>query len=158
VDWQLTKGDLRIDWGLPQKIADIILCTEVVEHLSDPPMGFQDSFERIGLQNFLKLCHQTLKPGGMLFITTPNSTSIIHLKNILAGYTPWYYKLHVREYSKRELVSLLEDARFYITKIKTVHCLTSHTEEDYTPIYFTLLQHQYETSDRGDDIFIVAQK
>ena len=158
VKWLLTQGDLRYDWGLVEHTADIILATEVIEHLADPPQGFQESFEMLGLKNFLKLSHQILKPNGMLFMTTPNSSSIVILKSILNGFAPRFFVRHVYEYCLPELIPLLQNHGFSIVKAKTIHCLTAHYREDYTPVYNMLLQHQYETRDRGDDIFIVAQK
>lgn len=158
VEWRLTHGDLRVEWGLEEQSADVILCTEVVEHLSDLPEGYQDSFEMTGFNSFLKICYQTLKPGGVLFLTTPNSTSVLHLQSILAGYAPWFFKKHIREYSIQELVYILKEMGFLIENIKSIHCLTAHSKMDYSPIFQMLLEHNYETLNRGDDIFVVVKK
>jgi SAM-dependent methyltransferase len=50
------------DAVIPQATADVVLCTEIVEHL--------DYSVAIRL---LRLCRRSMKPGGLLILTTPNA-------------------------------------------------------------------------------------
>jgi SAM-dependent methyltransferase len=55
--------DHRLESGLPATPpADIVLCTEIIEHLD-----YSDTLR------LLRSCRELLKPGGVLFVTTPNA-------------------------------------------------------------------------------------
>jgi len=56
-----------------------------------------------------------LKHGGILILTTPNIASLFRRLRLLLGIQPTYH-YHVREYTMREVVSLLREAGFEITK------------------------------------------
>ena len=91
----------------------VVLC-EVIEHLVEDPYG-------VILK--LKAC---LKPGGLFILSTPNVASLIRVNNLLHGeniYHPYsgfgIYDRHNREYTSKELVSLLEHAGFKIIEKKT---------------------------------------
>jgi len=158
VSWSNTQGDLRYNWGYPDEYADLIVCMEVLEHVSDFPDGYQDSFLKTGLRAMLKEVYRVLKPQGCFFITTPNAASIVQLSSILAGYSPWFYQLHVREYSLNELVPEIEEAGFKIAKLQTIQCLTYDTKNDYSKVFRLLVEGNFEARNRGDDIFIIAKK
>jgi SAM-dependent methyltransferase len=78
VKWKNTEGDLRYPWGETSQSAELIVCTELLEHVSDLPEGISDSFRKTGMIALLKECFRVLKPGGFLLVTTPNAGSIIH--------------------------------------------------------------------------------
>jgi SAM-dependent methyltransferase len=61
------------------KSFDVVLCFQVIEHIEDD-------------HGLLKEIHRVLKPGGVLFLTTPNRT-------LSLSRNPW----HVREYTASEL-------------------------------------------------------
>lgn len=158
VRWQNVKTDLRLPWGkIANQSVDLLVCTEVLEHLSDLPEGFQDSFKKTGLIATLKECYRVLKPGGHLFITTPNASSVVQMINILTGGAPWFYSLHVREYTVDELITELKSIGFEVEHWRTVHCLTVDQDTDYSPIFQMLLNYHLPTSNRGDDIFLIAR-
>jgi ubiquinone/menaquinone biosynthesis C-methylase UbiE len=103
---------------------DILICTEVIEHLLD-------------VQQALGELHRILKPGGVLYLTTPNKagTGLFYgpLKYLstrlglsLKEHRPVYkrtqeaeqmygMKSHVREFLPRELEDLLNDGGFCIS-------------------------------------------
>lgn len=51
-------GDIEDLEPVPSGSVDVILCSEVLEHVSHPPAA-------------LRACHRVLKPGGTLIVTTP---------------------------------------------------------------------------------------
>ena len=157
-EWVNTKCDLRYDWEIEENFADLIVATEVIEHLSDIPEGFQDAFRKTGLINFLNEAHRVLKQNALLFITTPNAASVLQLAALLNGYSPWFFDLHIHEYTIQELKQILENCGFVIEKAITIHCLTTHRKDDFTFLFNVLLKNNFEVSDRGDDIFLVARK
>jgi predicted SAM-dependent methyltransferase len=159
--WHNTENDLRDRWEFSDDFADVIVSTEVLEHLSDPPEGVQDSFQRTGLLAMLKECYRVIKPGGCLFATTPNAASVWHLESVLDGTPPWYYHLHVREYTIPELSGILGDVGFTVERCQALHCLPvdeNRAAVDHTRAFSILLEHGFDTDNRGDDIFLVARK
>jgi len=157
--WSNTSGDLRYPWSdIESESTDLIVSTEVLEHLSDQPTGIGNGFYKSGVKFALMESIRALKRGGFLFATTPNVASVIQLKNILEGSTPWFYDIHVREYTVSEIIHELKVAGFEIYRWRTVHCLTVDYNHDYTGLFQMLLEHKYDVSSRGDDIFVVARK
>ena len=81
--------------------------------------------------------NKALKHGGILILTTPNIASLFRRLRLLLGIQPTYH-YHVREYTMREVVSLLREAGFEITKAyySTVNDLTliDADPEDYLGI------------------------
>jgi hypothetical protein len=56
-----------------------------------------------------------LKRGGVLILTTPNIASLFRRLRLLLGIQPIYH-YHVREYTMREVISLLREAGFETIK------------------------------------------
>jgi len=158
VKWLNVETDLRLSWPISDQSIDLIVCTEVLEHLSDLPQGLQDSFNKTGLRATLKECYRVLKPGGYLFVTTPSAASVVQMISILNGSAPWFYSLHVREYTVDELLAELKHFSFEIELWRTVHCLTVDQATDYSPIFEMLLDYSLPTSHRGDNIFLISRK
>jgi SAM-dependent methyltransferase len=159
VQWHLTEGDLRYPWQtIASESVDLIVSMEVLEHLADLPDGINHGFFKTGLKAVINECYRVLKPGGVLFITTPNAGSITHLENALVGAIPWHYRFHNREYTIYELQDEIAQAGFTIERWKAVHCMTIDTNKDHTQTFQMLLSRPYETTNRGDDLFIVAKK
>lgn len=96
---QLSGGEYgRIDYicdilSIPVdgKSFDVILCSEVLEHLSDP-VGAIKEFSRI------------LRPGGRLILTAPLGSGI-HQEpyHYYGGYTPYWYKKFLEEAGFRNI-------------------------------------------------------
>jgi SAM-dependent methyltransferase len=84
--------------------ADCAVLTEVLEHLHYyyAPL-------------VLSKINRALKPGGVLILTTPNIASLFRRLRLLLGIQPIYH-YHVREYTMREVVSLLREAGFEVIK------------------------------------------
>ena len=61
------------EFEFPKEHFEIVLCTDVVEHL-------------FGVDSFLQNIYGTLKPGGLAIITTPNDTNaIVSIARVLKG-------------------------------------------------------------------------
>lgn len=91
---------------------DAVVASEVIEHVIDP-------------QLFLKCCSAIVKPGGSLFITTPNRTLLSWLSVIVATeYILKYMPIGTHEWNKfispEEVQRLLE---IYGLKTKLIHGL-----------------------------------
>jgi len=97
------KADIEHDL-LPFDEVDCILFTEVIEHFIE---HLKPSRVPIVLSKFYSI----LKSKGVLIITTPNAKSIGKLMKRLAG-KPVIPHIHIKEYTMKELTSLLHKAGF----------------------------------------------
>jgi 2-polyprenyl-3-methyl-5-hydroxy-6-metoxy-1,4-benzoquinol methylase len=84
--------------------ADCAVFTEVLEHIHYyyTPL-------------VLGRINKALKHGGVLILTTPNIASLFRRLRLLLGIQPTY-QYHAREYTMREVVSLLREAGFEVIK------------------------------------------
>jgi len=158
IKWLRMRGELRKKWPLKDKSVDLIVSTEVLEHISDFPKGFNDKFEGSGLRFVLKESNRILKPGGTFFISTPNANSALVIAKTALAIEPDNYRPHIREYTSKELIDVLRLAGFKVEKFKTYHCCSWGDKKDYTPVFEFLLNAHFPVEDRGDTIFIVAKK
>ncbi len=109
---------------LPDASVDFVILSEVLEHL------------RIGPVLALREIGRVLRPGGHLLVTTPNIARLINVIHLLAGQNiierlpdegadldhitdAWQ---HIREYTMRELTSLLTRSGFDVTEARHSHC------------------------------------
>jgi SAM-dependent methyltransferase len=84
--------------------ADCAVFTEVLEHLH---------YYYVPL--VLNKINRALKHGGVLILRTPNIASLFRRLRLLLGIQP-IYRYHVREYTMKEVISLLREAGFEIVK------------------------------------------
>ncbi len=158
VHWRSSNWDLRLPWPCPDNGFDIIVSMEVFEHIGYRAEDPVNDERASGLTSCLHECLRTLCPGGSMFVSTPNSASIVCLNRILRGQTGVYYAAHFREYSRFELARMFIESGFVITSLRSVHCLSIDPREDYSPLFQLLLDHEFPTEDRGDDWFAIVQK
>jgi len=156
--WSTSDWDLRLPWPTEDDSWDFVVMTEVLEHLSDPPDGFNEAFTFRGVHTCLREACRSLRPGGGLFLTTPNAASVVCLLRVLDGGPGIFYRPHNREYSGAELRNALEAAGFTIESQRAVHCLSVHEQIDFTLLFEVLQAMGAPTDDRGDDWFITARK
>jgi SAM-dependent methyltransferase len=105
---------------VPEAVADIVLCTEILEHL-DYSIGIA----------LLRCCQRALRPGGVLIITTPNAVYLGH--RVLFALGKWDFLHHMDEpkhvdqgvtghtiyYDGRRLSRLLHNLNFVNVKLAT---------------------------------------
>ncbi|MCS6955674.1 MAG: class I SAM-dependent methyltransferase [Candidatus Calescibacterium sp.] len=96
---------------------DVIMFNEVFEHLRINPIAT------------LKEINRVLKPGGILYLTTPNMYMIRNIYRFVRGWgldDPYYefnklnevgYMGHVREYARWQIVKFLSNTGFEVEKI-----------------------------------------
>lgn len=94
---------------------DLVLIRETIEHLREDPMFM------------IKESNRVLKKGGMLFVTTPNTVSWLHLFQTLQMQAPCEGPTYTvggrgnyKEYCPYELKQLLQSGGFKVTKLSTV--------------------------------------
>ena len=83
---------------------DVILSTEVIEHLYDP-------------RSFLRNAHTLLKPSGLIILTTPYHGYLKNLMLALTGKLDQHFTVlwdhgHIKFWSKKTLRSVLEETGF----------------------------------------------
>jgi SAM-dependent methyltransferase len=130
---------------------DLIICFEVLEHLEVDPMFMVQEFNRL------------LKPGGLLYLSTPNSTSARNVLKILRGYAPHFhmkyskkreYYRHNIEYAPHQLLSMMRAGGFNERKF-----WTADTFEDGVPEIITFLKNnKYDAQFRGDNMFYIGER
>ena len=84
--------------------ADCVVFTEVLEHLH---------YYHISV--ILAKINKSLRVGGYLILTTPNIASLFRRLRLLIGRQP-IYVYHVREYTMKEVISIIKEARFKVVK------------------------------------------
>lgn len=107
------------------KYFDIVIFTEVFEHLFAPPTEIMREISRI-------LCS-----GGKLIFSTPNFATLLNRIKLLIGICPmapaddqmkrgWVHGHgHIREYTMKEILSILERCNFTILKKKKIQATPS---------------------------------
>jgi 2-polyprenyl-3-methyl-5-hydroxy-6-metoxy-1,4-benzoquinol methylase len=104
-----------------QKFFDVIIFTEVIEHLRDKhPV------------NVLKMLGRHLKDDGRMVISTPNAASISKVALLMAGRSVYYpvdgfYDksndwTHIREYTKKELFEILRKSGLKVDSFRYMEC------------------------------------
>ena len=151
---QSTSNDLRKEpIPYPDNAIDNVICTEVIEHISD--VDYQQATTLDGIFYFLGEVRRVLRVGGRALISTPNSSSLWVLQQALLKNAPLMYAWHFREFTKSEMQQIVEHAGFKIV---------AHNTEfvwhlwDFSPLEGFLKASGYDLADRGDDQFIVVEK
>ena len=101
---------------------DMVECLEVVEHVTDDLL-------------FLQNIRESLVEGGLLVLSTPNSTDWVEQK-LVSDFGPgnWYH--HVRAYTPRSLATVLRKAGFKPTIVyteKTLYVMARRDEPVSNP-------------------------
>jgi SAM-dependent methyltransferase len=110
-DIEIVRQDFWADatLPLPDSMADVTTCFDVVEHLPGHPL------------RQLRELHRVLRPAGTCIIGGPNSVSLMKRLKLMSGRHPYttieawltdpFYE-HFREYSREEYMELLRRAAF----------------------------------------------
>ena len=131
----------------PDDTFDGIVLMEVLEHFTVDPMYAMGELNRI------------LRPGGFLFLTTPNVASWVSLANLINWHTPYIYGLferrhnpdrHNREYTVIEVERLAQAAGFGTVRLEAINVYPDH--DAVGPIL------GIDPYNRGDTTFLLARK
>lgn len=97
---------------LPDAVIDFLICSDVIEHLEEP-LAHLNEFYRV------------LRPGGRIFITTPNYGSLWPLLERVMDWLDLVPKMrneqHITRFRKATLESLLDAAGFVVRKSGTFY-------------------------------------
>lgn len=137
---------------------DVVLCTELFEHLGYDPM------------HCLVEIHRILKPGGHLLLSTPNACSLRAIAAILGHYHPGFFPAfmrptasgevdprHHREYAPREIEMALEDAGFVVEQLRTAP-YWSAPEPQHAWVRHLLERYELDPNLRDECTFALARK
>ena len=134
----------------PDQYFDVVLCCEVIEHLTHDPMQ--------ALANI----KQKLKPGGTIVLSTPNVARLENVSRMMAGvniYDPYSgygpYGRHNREYNVHEMNLLMNHMGFEVQKLFTADVHPNRSADYYPPERFIELLTPRKR-DLGQYIFCVA--
>jgi SAM-dependent methyltransferase len=156
-----TTSDLRYPLDVAGEKYDIVINTETVEHIKDQESTKRDEMDRFnfsGIKSLLSECHRVLLPKGKLILSTPNSVSLNVVTCALWGNPPYFYYDHVRELTPREIRDFLEKIGFNVMFLETVDCWNLLPAANKEKLIELLKEHGYPVTDRGECIFLVAEK
>ena len=163
--WNLDnyEDDLRLtDWEIGGQEYDLIICMEVLEHLTDQFIGkvgsseycfdFNAKFAYTGLRNCLREMRKALKHDGRVFISTPNVSSNINILKILDGQAPMQWVNHIREYTIDELADSFSFTGFDIVEYECIDVMTR--KWDFKHLYEMYSMLDKDSLLRGSNYFI----
>jgi len=163
-----TIFDVRIPgWSFEDNSMDLVLCMEVLEHLGDIDIPRKDGvpewdFLRNGMKTCLKECHRILKPGGALFVTTPNLNSLSCLASLAYMGPVYTWGAHVYEMGFNTAVDLVREPDFRI-----IHAATEEPyldQKDWlekqrrADAHTMLVSINAPLTNRGETTFIIGRK
>lgn len=141
----------RFSYSIDPESVDLVLCAEVIEHMSVDPMALLSEINRV------------LVIGGRVIITTPNIVSSRSILAALEHRMPYnFYAFnksgttdrHNVEYSPELLCEAVKAAGFDIEQLETVDAWSS-PDQRLEKIYSLF---GFDSSLRGDDIILTAIK
>jgi 2-polyprenyl-3-methyl-5-hydroxy-6-metoxy-1,4-benzoquinol methylase len=153
VQYTRTEFDLRDRFPYPEGAFDVVVSMEVLEHVGD--LSYAHATVLSGYKHCLAETHRVLRAGGRMFLTTPNACSYLVLERALRQEPPWVYPWHFRELTVRELAILSEEAGLHVVELRTEDVWAVQPAADVVSL---VRAGGYPTDDRGDDIFLVAEK
>jgi len=157
-----TKSDLRYSLNIQDNFFDLILCTEVIEHIKDQESDKITHLERFnysGIINMLNELKDSLCTTGHLFITTPNACSIHTLNNWVESKPLLFCYEHVREFSIDDLV---KTAKLADLKLKHYCSVASWNHPHANEKTNLLMQYAekigVDMKQRGDNVMAIFTK
>ena len=131
----------------PDNHFDVVLFTEVIEHLKEDPMHAMSEINRV------------LKPQGHLLLTTPNIASWKAIRRSLAGQHPGLFvqymshggcDRHNREYTAQEITQLMLDSGLEVVRADAI--------DVYEHVPGSEPLEGWDQQMRGDTTFCLARK
>jgi SAM-dependent methyltransferase len=112
----VTRHNIESQTSFSNEAFDFIVCLEVIEHLRRDPLFALCEMRRL------------LRPGGTLFLSTPNMNSARAIRRALEWESPMFFPsfgpppagiVHAHEFSVREIVLLMGRAGFSIEDLSS---------------------------------------
>lgn len=129
---------------------DIVIFAEIIEHLLNDPCKVLREIKRV------------LKPGGTLIVTTPNVARLENVARLIAGeniYDPYSgygpYGRHNREYTRHELVTLLQFEGFDVEEHFTAD-VHENSAVAYVDLKYLKGRLGFRKNDLGQYLFLKA--
>jgi 2-polyprenyl-3-methyl-5-hydroxy-6-metoxy-1,4-benzoquinol methylase len=161
--WQVhaTTHDLRGPQRLPAGFCDLVLCTEIVEHIKDVDsdrITDLQAFNYSGVENMLRELAGVMRPAGSLVVTTPNAVSWHTLHKWLHGELPLFEPLHVREFTPALLGEVAARCGLAIASMQVIDSWPLASEIDFAACRSLVQQNpRYAQVPRGDNIVAVLR-
>jgi SAM-dependent methyltransferase len=166
LDIKISDWDLRNEFPVPPGEQDFCIALEVIEHLKDRDDATHDIATHYftGLMSFLLESHKSLKPGGHLILTTPNSSSFDTIFRTIQGKSNFMYWPHVRELSPLELSYFLNQTGYQVNVIESFSPYQDDFRANRAHLFLLDIFRRLGKGDssmknmRGSTLFVVAQK
>jgi SAM-dependent methyltransferase len=138
---------LKQNFEFNRHVYDVIICLQVIEHINDP-------------EDFYSLCEHLLKPGGILFVTTPNLSGLAP-KLIGNRWHGFHEEEHVNLYTKSRLENEISENNYeilfsgtsFLSGLPIIRKSPLRLMNDFS--YYIL---NYQKWGIGDSIAVIAKK
>jgi len=116
-----SSNDLRLPLPIVPAIADGVLVMEVLEHMKDRPTDPVDTLCYTGVRTVLQEALRLLKPGGWMFLSTPNASQYGTAWRLVRGGSTSWCEAHQHEFGWHELLWWVTNTGFVIERAEAVN-------------------------------------
>ncbi len=110
---------------IPNNIADLVICLEVVEHLND-----------FNLEKVVTEAYRILKKGGFFFVSTPNSEDLDAAMRLCPDCGCIFHQWqHMRSWTTETLSSYMSEKNFNTYHIRATNVFSSRFERRFPKLF-----------------------
>lgn len=113
-------ADLRYPTGIESQSFDGVILSEIIEHIRDRETDPLDTFVGGGPSHLLREALRVLKPGGWMFLSTPNQSQMGCIWRSARGESPKWNPAHVCEFGWHGIIRLVRDTGFTVERSEAV--------------------------------------